>query len=260
MLSPFPGMDPFLEEPFKWSSVHNRLINTLSNQLADMVSPNFHVEIEERVYIINTDSFQHQTIVPDVYFIHGNQPQLTMVAAKEITIPVHIEPIHDEIVHVPYLEIRDSRNQQVITTIELLSPFNKTRNTKGQRDFLKKRKQVMSSSVHWLEIDLLRQGERPRDFVNRSDYYALLKRGGPLALFEVWYFDLRDGLPTIAVPLTPNYPDVPLDLQAAFNEMYRRAHYAASLDYSAPVPLPSLRPADGVWLKNQIKAWLAQVG
>ena len=113
----------------------------------------------------------------------------------------------------------------------------------------------MNSHSHWIEIDLLRAGERPAEVSNKSDYYALLKReDGDFAL-EVWYFDLRDGLPTIAVPLTPNYPDVPLDLQAAFNEMYRRAHYAASLDYSAPVPLPRLRPADAVWLKNQIKNW-----
>lgn len=38
---PLPGMDPFLEEPARWSSVHPRLINAISDQLADAISLNF---------------------------------------------------------------------------------------------------------------------------------------------------------------------------------------------------------------------------
>ncbi|MCE7989255.1 MAG: DUF4058 family protein [Caldilinea sp. CFX5] len=44
--SPFPGMDPFLERPAKWSSVHTRLINAISDQLAERLAPNFYVEKE----------------------------------------------------------------------------------------------------------------------------------------------------------------------------------------------------------------------
>ncbi len=33
MPSPFPGMDPYLEDPVGWTDVHQRLITTLSTEL-----------------------------------------------------------------------------------------------------------------------------------------------------------------------------------------------------------------------------------
>jgi hypothetical protein len=32
--SPFPGMDPFLEDSAEWQSVHTRLITAVGDQLA----------------------------------------------------------------------------------------------------------------------------------------------------------------------------------------------------------------------------------
>jgi hypothetical protein len=82
--------------------------------------------------------------------------------------------------------------------------------------------------------------------------------GGPVKPFEVWFFDLRDPMPTIAVPLRPPFDDVPLDLQAAFNDSYRRAHYGDMTDYTQPVPPPRLRPADERWTLERIRQWQAQ--
>jgi hypothetical protein len=116
----------------------------------------------------------------------------------------------------------------------------------------------MASKVHWIELDLLRAGERPAEVSRKSDYYALLKRGGTPGPFEVWYFDLRDRLPTLAVPLRPPYEDVPLNLQTVFNDMYARAHYAESIDYTTPVPLPRLRPPDLAWARERLQTWQAE--
>jgi len=121
---------------------------------------------------------------------------------------------------------------------------------------LKKRKATLSSNTHWIEIDLLREGERPEEVAGKSDYYALLHRAGQLP-YEVWFFDLRDQVPTIAVPLRPPFADVPLDLQAAFDTTYARAHYADTVNYGAPIPLPRLRPADETWAKTRVQEWLA---
>lgn len=250
MLSPFPGMDPFLEAPSEWGGVHHWLISLMSEQLSNLVTPDFIVKIEERIYFILPQTHE-------LMLIPASRP---LEATKINTFPtispaIVVERENKETFRLQYLTIRDSHKREVVTTIELLSPFNKARGTKGRRDFLRKRKQGLNSNSHWVEIDLLRAGERPAEVSNKSDYYALLKRQNSDFDFAVWYFDLRDVMPTIAVPLTPAYSDVPLDLQRAFNEMYRRAHYANSLDYSSPVPLPNLRPADTVWLKNQILAW-----
>ena len=257
MLSPFPGMDPFLEEPTRWGGVHSRLINSISDYLADVVSPDFFVEIEERVYIITPGDLDRRPIVPDVYVVTGQRREQPATAAGAITAPTLIEPLYDVEIRDRYIEIRDTRNREIVTTIEVLSPFNKAPGTQGREAFTRKRKTLMASQVHWIEIDLLRAGERPPEVAGNSDYYALLKRGGTADPFEVWYFDLRDRLPTLAVPLRPPFEDVPLDLQAAFDDMYARGHYGESTDYSDRLPLPRLRAADVVWVEGRVQQWTA---
>lgn len=256
--SPFPGMDPFLERPAKWSSVHTRLINAISDQLAETLAPNFYVEIEERVTLtLAADPTVRQQIEPDVYLVRAPVLAPGQKTVHQITTPTVIEAVYEEEIRQRYLEIRDTFQREVVATIELLSPFNKAPGERGHVDFIKKRRTVMASDVHWIEIDLLRAGTRPAEVAEKSDYYALLKRGGTFGLFEVWYVDLRDRLPTIAVPLRPPFDDAPLDLQAAFDDMYRRAHYAQSIDYTTHVPLPILDPPDQQWVQQKVANWLA---
>lgn len=256
MSSPFPGMDPFLEEPARWAGVHSRLINAISEVIAESVSPAFFVEIEERIYIVTPDDYASQVIVPDVYLVRGRGLAPAEESTGVIAAPTLVEPLSEWDIHDRYIEIRDKKSREVITTIEVLLPFNKAASTQGRAAFLRKRRSVMSSAAHWLEIDLLRAGDRPPEMAGKSDYYALLKRGELGAPFEVWHIDLRDKLPTIAVPLHPPFADVPLNLQQVFDTVYARAHYADSVDYTDQVPLPPLRPADVVWLSSQLQAWL----
>jgi Protein of unknown function (DUF4058) len=256
MPSPFPGMDPFLEKPNRWEGAHSRLINAISDNLAELVAPNFYVDIEAHVYIVTPEDEQQFSMVPDVYVVaqptSGPQTALATIIAP----PTLIEPLFDPEIRDRYIEIRDAEYHKVVTTIELLSPFNKAANTRGREAFLRKQKAVMASDAHWIEIDLLRTGERSEDLAGKSDYYALLKRARP-SPFEVWFFDLRDRMPTIAVPLRPPFEDVPLDLQAVFDTAYTRAHYADSVDYTAAVPPPRLRPADAAWAAARVGKWLS---
>ena len=52
MVGPFPGMDPYLEDPAEWPDVHGRLITAISEALAARVAPDYVVRIEQRVYIV----------------------------------------------------------------------------------------------------------------------------------------------------------------------------------------------------------------
>lgn len=174
MAGPFPGMDPYLEEPSEWPDLHSRLITTISDTLAAAVAPAYIVRIEQRVYTTS------------------------------------VELVFDLEMHDLYIEIHDAQSSEVVTTIEIISPFNKVPGSIGREQFLRKRRAVMSSPAHWIEIDLLRAGERPPEVTGQSGYYALLNRGGSIGPFEVWYANLRDALPTIAVPLRPPHADVPL--------------------------------------------------
>ena len=46
MPSPFPGMDPWLEDPARWPAVHTRLITTLGDALVAALKPRYEVVIE----------------------------------------------------------------------------------------------------------------------------------------------------------------------------------------------------------------------
>ncbi len=258
MPSPFPGMDPYLEEPTLWGGLHTRLITTISDLLADIVSPHFLVDIETRVHIVTPDDPEgRRLIAPDIYIMTGRNPREPAAMVGSVTTPTLIEPLYDLEIRERYIEIRDARNREVVTTIEILSPFNKAAGTEGREAFLRKRGTVMGSKVHWIEIDLLRAGERAEELEGKSDYYALLKRGGQPPPFEGWLFDVRDRMPTIAVPLRPPFEDVPLNLQAVFETVYARGHYAEAIDYAGPPSPPRLRPADANWAHERVQAWLA---
>jgi hypothetical protein len=46
--SPFPGVDPYLENPELWPDVHNRLIAALGDDLSPLLRPRYYVALEER--------------------------------------------------------------------------------------------------------------------------------------------------------------------------------------------------------------------
>ena len=66
-----------------------------------------------------------------------------------------------------YVEIRDRRDRELVTVIELLSPANKYMGLdRGQ--YLAKRVELLNGPVHLVEIDLLRGGP-PLPAADRPD-------------------------------------------------------------------------------------------
>lgn len=257
MPSPFPGMDPYLEDPIDWSDVHVRLMVAISRQLTAQVTPHFYVRVEQRIWIVGPDDPERRLIIPDVYVAQSSSPPGPSAAAHiTITTPTLVTAFEEFELYEHYLDIYDARSRSVIATIEVLSPTNKLAGAK-RAAFLDKRRTVMASPAHWIEIDLLRSGERPPEVTGKSDYYALLKRGEQSGSYEVWYSNLRDPLPTIAVPLRSPFPDVPLDLQAALDSAYAEAHYDDQITYQGNPPPPSLSRADAAWAVARIAAWRA---
>jgi hypothetical protein len=248
-------MDPYLEDPIEWPDTHHGLLGEMRNILADEVAPHYIVRVEQRVHISSPEELPRQTIVPDVYIFERPPAGERQATATLIAPATRIEPLYDLESRTRYLEIRDARGREVVTTLELLSPANKAADSPGRAQYLDKRKKVMFSGTHWIEIDLLRAGERPEEVDGLSDYYALLKRGDSYGPLEVWFADLRDRLPVIAVPLRPPHEDVPLDLQAALDNLYARAHYGEAIDYTRPAPAPALRPADANWVAARVREW-----
>ena len=76
MPSPFPGMDPYLENPGLWPDVHHRFISIASDLIADRVVPKYYVCIEERVYISDENDPGRSVIASPAHLIEAPQTPL----------------------------------------------------------------------------------------------------------------------------------------------------------------------------------------
>ncbi len=50
MPSPFPGMNPYLENPELWTEVHHRFISAIATSIEGSLPPSYRVAIEKRIY------------------------------------------------------------------------------------------------------------------------------------------------------------------------------------------------------------------
>jgi hypothetical protein len=156
-----------------------------------------------------------------------------------------------DIEHHAFLEIRDRGNRQLVTVLELLSPSNK-RPGPDRAQYLAKRQQLLASSVHLVELDLLRGGPRlPIEYLPSCDYCVMVSRYEDRPQVGLWPLGLRDTLPTIPVPLLAQ-ERATLDLQSALHQVYDAAGYE---DYLyAHTPTPPLQGADAEWAKELLAA------
>lgn len=255
MPSPFPGMDPYLERAERWSGVHTRLIAVIGELLARQVAPRFFVDSADNVYILGLDDPARSFVRPDLFMVEAASAAGPARPRGQITAPMVLDLPATLELRVPYLTIVDTVGRQVVTSIELLSPINKVPGSSGQREFLRKRQQIMNASTHWLEIDLLRAGTRPPGLPLQGDYDAVLHRTGAGERLEARFVAMREPLPTIAVPLHEPFEDVPLSLQEAVETVYGRYHYDAVIDYAEEPPPPPLRGDEAAWLRQRLAAW-----
>ena len=66
------------------------------------------------------------------------------------------------------------------------------------------------------------------------DYLICVNRWPTRKRFELYPCRLRDRLPTIKIPLTEPDPDVPIDIQAAFEQVYEEGGYMLRVLYDQP--------------------------
>src|SRR5262249_11882003 len=150
------------------------------------------------------------------------------------------------------LEIRDRRNRQLITVIEVLSPSNK-RPGPDREQYVAKREQVLHSSTHFVEIDLLRGYERmPMEPLPECDYCVMVSRVEHRLRAGLWPIRLRERLPAIPIPLRSQDKDLRLDLQEVLHRVYDAAGYENYIYDSTPEP--ALNPEDEAWARQFLPA------
>lgn len=259
MPSPFPGMDPYLEDPAFWRDFHSRFINVCSEFLADRLPGDYEARIDEQLRLVEVPEGKDRDVLPDVAVMHDPRggrrsvgPSRGAVATLEpvaIPIPASVE------VRDVWIEILHRPERSLVTVIEVLSPSNKANPGYGQ--YLSKRRGVKEREAHLVELDLLKGGQRIPLYrpPPRGDYYAFVTRAGR-EYVDVYPWSVRDRLPVIPVPLREPDPDVGLDLAAVFVTTYERGRYARALRYAAVPPAP-LSEGDAAWAASIAEAMRA---
>jgi Protein of unknown function (DUF4058) len=261
MASPFPGMDPYLEQPAFWSSFHSKFVVALADAIEAQLDAVYYVEVETRSYLENDDEGSVLLVgSPDVgVALSAANPiteSKTATAVAEPRVSGRVQKVTlptPQEVRERYLEIREVNSGKVITAIELLSPKNK-RTGEGRNSYERKRALILGSLTHLIELDLLRAGQAmPMTNVQvKSDYQILLSRSQQRPQADLYGFSIRDPLPIIPIPLPES--ELSTDLQAIFDGVYQRSRYHSRIDYQQPIPPPALQAADREWADRQLAA------
>lgn len=255
MPSPYPGMDPFIEDQ-EWEDFHSRFNIIVSEELAPRVEPRYIVRVERRIYVEHGVGDDEHVRWADVCVLRSARDASTAVAASSAA-NISLAPVEcwlpgPQERRETFLVIRERKTMEVVTVIETLSPANKRASSDGREQYLAKREEILASRTNLVEIDLLRGGKRlPMVGLPAGDYFAIVSRGHRRPRADVYAWPLRHPLPTILIPLQSGDPEVPLDLQRAFTTVYDRARYQLSLDYSAPLQAP-LSESDQAWLRQLV--------
>src|SRR5262249_47631148 len=126
--------------------------------------------------------------------------------------------------------------------------------SEGRKSFMDKKREILRSGVHWVEIDLLRTGTPSvtRPPLLPSDYRVLISRADDRHHARFWPISLRQPLPVIGIPLRGEEADIPLDLGAVLRETYEHANYDLSIDY-AKAPRPALARDLANWAERLLR-------
>ncbi len=248
-------MNPYLEHPSLWAGIHHRLITALANDLAPQIRPKYVVAIEERVYEVNGDTAL-LVGVPDVS-VQGSLSLAPLTASNLTIVSPAIQPIEvilplPEILTEGYLEIRAVETEEVVTIIEVLSPKNKQAGI-GRLQYETKRLKILGSATHFVEIDLLRQGNpMPMVGQNQSHYRIVVSQSETRPKAKLYGFDLQDGVPEFPVPLRAGEPEPIINLKLLLDEIYEQGSYDLRIDYSRP-PIPALSEPDMAWANERLQ-------
>jgi hypothetical protein len=280
MPSPFPGMDPYLENSSFWPDLHLALAAAISGELNHSLPRPYYAVLQVRPELgIVVDGAFRERIVRDLTVV---RPSVSESKAEETTRAdrqrTHISPYIEadffvEPIRHQFIEIRDSKlAHKLITLIEILSPSNKCPGP-DRESYERGQRKVLGSDASLIELDLLRSGERAipdlslgalLSQLEPQPHYAVIlsrawQRENGMLRYQVFPCGVREWLPCIPVPLRQGEEEVLLDLQFVFNRAYDSGPYRRAVDYSVPTS-PPLSDFDTTWAQALVRDWEQAAG
>ncbi|QEL13296.1 DUF4058 family protein [Limnoglobus roseus] len=224
MPSPFPGMDPFLEDPKVWKQFQQQFVSGLYHILLPNLVDRYRARIGVRSYVVET-------------------PLFTSVLR---------EP-HEE----QFIEVRERGDGQLVSLIDVVSPANKTTDV-GREAYHATRKLILGQRAASLEVDLVTQGRPLLDFARDSlpehDYTFTVTRAAAPGKFEIYTTTVQKRLPKFKLPLAADDRDAMLDLQDVFRRAYDLGAFQKHVDYGQPLAAAvKLADVNRTWIELMLK-------
>jgi hypothetical protein len=272
MPNPFPGMDPYLEHPVLWPSLHQVFNTLLARTLSQVLPTRYVVRVAERVFIemgeLRPGSGRSSSATSWAAQPSPPMPSPTRAAsererrngqqpAKGAFTSWYVAAVPEEIREGSVEVSLAGEPERLITSVELVSPAGKSPGRQGRRHYRQRQQQLLTIGAHILEVDLLRKGQHvllaPWENVlqhGRFDYLISLCRANRRDCCEVWGVDLRQRLPRVALPLAEGDADLMLDVQNLLDHCYNARGFDRQIDYQSDpyYPLPRL---DALWAETQ---------
>lgn len=221
MPSPFPGMDPFLEDDKVWPAFQHHLTASLYQILLPNLIDRYRARIGQRQYATE-------------------MPLFTSVIREE-----HCEE---------FIEVRQRNDNRLVTLIEVVSPTNKT-TAVGRDAYHERRREARSQSASIVEIDLVLQGKPMLDYSREGlpewHYAVTVTRAMQPERHEIYTATLQKRLPRFKLPLALDDRDTVMDLQAAFTRSFDQGGFGAQLDYQSG-PKSVAEDADRRWIDDML--------
>ena len=275
---PFPGMNPYLEHPDLWPTIHQKLMKAIAQHLTHQLEPIYQVRICERHYQVSGEdslvvgspglSWRANSHSPAPAIAQSNRIErlnLDVSLSTNAFAPIPDTPHHplnleqnrtkrpiSVLIPVPqkiyetYVEVVNAVGE-VITVIEALSP-KKKRPGRGRGLYERQRETIFGSPTHFVEIDLLRGWDPPSIYGpdESGDYRILISRSERRPRAELYTWNVTESIPEIALPLSGT-DELPLSLKPMVDEACDRTDLL--VNYQAP-PLPPLRFEESLWLED----------
>jgi hypothetical protein len=258
-------MDPYIEACGLWEGFHGHLIEDIYRTIARILPRGYFVDTASRTYVVLVESEgkKENLAKPDVTITGSGvakKPRkkkggVAVAEPRRASEPVQMRAFIAEKFKETFVEIYAQREERILVTcIEVLSPSNKRHGTEGWHEYERKRQAMLLGRANFIEIDLLRGGQKMPmlDPWPDSPYTLLVCRAPDAPYCRTWKAHFQQPLPVIPVPLLEPDPDLALDLQPLIDGIYSLGRYDEQVDYARPLT-PALSDVDAQWLQDALK-------